>query len=262
MHPHAHLFCPAPSSPRPIPAAPSSTPPPPRGSPVCVVPDPIRGGDNVLVMCDVLDAQGVPHESNTRAKVRAGGRPTWLPEQRGTTLQGLAWTRTRLPRHLHAAALCGSSQCGRMLARSDHAPAPSLSVTPSLPCPQLEAIINDTVKAEAPLFGFEQEYTMLSKGEGEPGGPTCQAACRSTPHRHAHCSIAAAVRRASSVLCAAVPVICPPHPTRATCPHLQAATSTAGPLAATPPPRAPSTAAWATSLCTAAPWLRPTWMPA
>jgi len=28
---------------------------------------------------------------------------------------------------------------------------------------QLEAIINDSVKAEAPLFGFEQEYTMLSQ---------------------------------------------------------------------------------------------------
>lgn len=64
--------------------------------PVFVCPDPIRGGSDVLVMCDVLDPQSVPHPSNTRA--------------------------------------------------------------------MLEALINDKVKAEAPLFGFEQEYTMMGKG--------------------------------------------------------------------------------------------------
>jgi glutamine synthetase len=31
---------------------------------------------------------------------------------------------------------------------------------------QLAALINDKVEAEAPLFGFEQEYTMLSQGTG------------------------------------------------------------------------------------------------
>ncbi|KAI7843486.1 hypothetical protein COHA_002962 [Chlorella ohadii] len=71
--------------------------------PVYVCPDPIRGGDNVLVMCDVLDAEHVPHETNSRAK--------------------------------------------------------------------LEAIINDKVKEEAPLFGFEQEYTMLAKGGHIYGWP-------------------------------------------------------------------------------------------
>ncbi|KAI3435027.1 hypothetical protein D9Q98_003079 [Chlorella vulgaris] len=64
--------------------------------PCYVVPDPIRGGDDVLVMCDVLDASSAPHPTNTRAK--------------------------------------------------------------------LAAIINDKVKAEACLFGFEQEYTMMAKG--------------------------------------------------------------------------------------------------
>lgn len=34
----------------------------------------------------------------------------------------------------------------------------------------LDAIINDAVKAEAPLFGFEQEYTMLAKGGSHPYG--------------------------------------------------------------------------------------------
>ncbi len=70
--------------------------------PCFICPDPIRGGDDVLVMCDVLDPTGKPHVSNTRA--------------------------------------------------------------------MLEAIINDTVKAEKPLFGFEQEYTMLSKGGATPYG--------------------------------------------------------------------------------------------
>lgn len=41
--------------------------------------------------------------------------------------------------------------------------APASHPTPPHP-PQLEAIINDKVKEEAPLFGFEQEYTMLAKG--------------------------------------------------------------------------------------------------
>lgn len=34
--------------------------------PVYVVKDPIRGNDNVLVLCEVLDADGTPHVSNTR----------------------------------------------------------------------------------------------------------------------------------------------------------------------------------------------------
>ncbi len=36
-------------------------------NPVAVVPDPIRGGDNVLVMCEVLNTDMTPHDSNTRA---------------------------------------------------------------------------------------------------------------------------------------------------------------------------------------------------
>ena len=35
--------------------------------PVLSVPDPIRGGDNVLVMCEVLLIDGTPHPTNTRA---------------------------------------------------------------------------------------------------------------------------------------------------------------------------------------------------
>ena len=35
--------------------------------PVFSCPDPIRGGDNVLVICEVMNPDGTPHETNTRA---------------------------------------------------------------------------------------------------------------------------------------------------------------------------------------------------
>lgn len=35
--------------------------------PVASFPDPIRGGDDILVMCEVLEIDMTPHESNTRA---------------------------------------------------------------------------------------------------------------------------------------------------------------------------------------------------
>lgn len=37
--------------------------------PVKVVPDPLRGGDHNLVMCEVLDTDMTPHSSNTRARL-------------------------------------------------------------------------------------------------------------------------------------------------------------------------------------------------
>ena len=35
--------------------------------PVWMCPDPLRGGDNILVMCEVCNPDGTPHKSNTRA---------------------------------------------------------------------------------------------------------------------------------------------------------------------------------------------------
>ena len=35
--------------------------------PVSIFKDPIRGGDNILVMCEVLNVDMTPHVSNTRA---------------------------------------------------------------------------------------------------------------------------------------------------------------------------------------------------
>ncbi|MFD9797153.1 glutamine synthetase [Streptomyces sp. NPDC059070] len=37
--------------------------------PAFICPDPIRGGDNVLVLCEVLNTDGTPHHSNTRAEL-------------------------------------------------------------------------------------------------------------------------------------------------------------------------------------------------
>ncbi|NIA18567.1 MAG: glutamine synthetase [Simkaniaceae bacterium] len=38
--------------------------------PVRYIPDPIRGGDDIVVMCEVMNADGSVHETNTRAKLR------------------------------------------------------------------------------------------------------------------------------------------------------------------------------------------------
>lgn len=39
-------------------------------APVFTCPDPIRGGDNILVLCEVENTDGTPHPSNTRALLR------------------------------------------------------------------------------------------------------------------------------------------------------------------------------------------------
>ncbi|MCK6505942.1 glutamine synthetase beta-grasp domain-containing protein [Myxococcota bacterium] len=39
--------------------------------PVNLVPDPVRGSGAFLVMCEVLEPDGTPHKTNTRAKLRA-----------------------------------------------------------------------------------------------------------------------------------------------------------------------------------------------
>ncbi|WP_438306716.1 glutamine synthetase (plasmid) [Streptomyces sp. HUAS TT11] len=62
--------------------------------PVATYPDPIRGGDNLLVLCEVYDIDGTPHASNTRALLRpvaerfAGQEPLFGIEQEYTFFQG------------------------------------------------------------------------------------------------------------------------------------------------------------------------------
>jgi glutamine synthetase len=63
-------------------------------TPVRLVKDPIRGGDDVLVMCEVMAADGRPHESNTRAHLRevtatyAAHEPWFGIEQEYTLYEG------------------------------------------------------------------------------------------------------------------------------------------------------------------------------
>ncbi len=76
--------------------------------PVRVIKDPIRKGDNYLVLCEVYDVDGTPHESNTRALLRkvleAGGyeQDPWLGfEQEYTLFNGrnpLGWPENGYPR--------------------------------------------------------------------------------------------------------------------------------------------------------------------
>lgn len=61
---------------------------------VASYPDPIRGGDNLLVLCEVLNIDGTPHRSNTRALLRpiaerfAAQEPLFGIEQEYTFFQG------------------------------------------------------------------------------------------------------------------------------------------------------------------------------
>jgi glutamine synthetase len=62
--------------------------------PVFSCPDPIRGGDDVLVMCEVYNVDGNPHPSNTRAQLRpiaekwADHEPLFGIEQEFTFFKG------------------------------------------------------------------------------------------------------------------------------------------------------------------------------
>lgn len=93
--------------------------------PVFSCPDPIRGEQSVLVLCEVLRADGAPHRCNTRA--------------------------------------------------------------------QLEAAMDLAVEQEAPLFGFEQEYTLLAESGRVLGWPAEGTPAAQGPY---YCGVGAeAVRR-------------------------------------------------------------------
>ena len=74
--------------------------------PVKYIPDPIRGGDNVIVLCEVFNADGAVHESNTRAILREYSEKykqheSWFGiEQEYTLFQGfkpLGWPDNGFP---------------------------------------------------------------------------------------------------------------------------------------------------------------------
>lgn len=74
--------------------------------PVKYIPDPIRGGDNVIVLCEVFNADDTVHETNTRAKLREVAEKykeheSWFGiEQEYTLFQGikpLGWPDNGFP---------------------------------------------------------------------------------------------------------------------------------------------------------------------
>lgn len=74
--------------------------------PVKYIPDPIRGGDNVIVLCEVFNADDTVHETNTRAKLREVAEKykeheAWFGiEQEYTLFQGikpLGWPDNGFP---------------------------------------------------------------------------------------------------------------------------------------------------------------------
>lgn len=74
--------------------------------PVFQCPDPIRGGDDVLVLCEVYNIDGTPHRTNTRAPLRAtletyaSEEPWFGIEQEYTMFQGsrpLGWPDSGYP---------------------------------------------------------------------------------------------------------------------------------------------------------------------
>ena len=74
--------------------------------PVSIFSDPFRGGDDILVMCEVFNADGTVHKSNTRAKLRllcekyADQEPWFGIEQEYTLFEGkdpLGWPTEGYP---------------------------------------------------------------------------------------------------------------------------------------------------------------------
>ena len=74
--------------------------------PVYYIADPIRGDDNILVMCEVMNADGTVHPSNTRAHLREvaekhADQEAWFGiEQEYTLFQGrspLGWPEGGYP---------------------------------------------------------------------------------------------------------------------------------------------------------------------
>jgi len=74
--------------------------------PINFIPEPIRGGDNIIVLCEVYNADGTVHKTNTRANLRAVAEkykdhePWFGIEQEYTLFQGikpLGWPDNGFP---------------------------------------------------------------------------------------------------------------------------------------------------------------------
>lgn len=85
--------------------------------PVRVIKDPIRGAGNLLVLCEVMNGDGTPHKTNTRAKLRkvledgaARAEPWFGFEQEYTLYKGrdpLGWPTSGTPSRPQGPFYCG-----------------------------------------------------------------------------------------------------------------------------------------------------------
>ena len=103
--------------------------------PVFVCPDPIRGGDNKLVMCEVLLTDMTPHPTNTRARLRGDRRQGTRTTTSGSassrstpssTARGRSAGRTAASRRPRAATTAASAPT-----RSSAAPSSRRTWTPA-----------------------------------------------------------------------------------------------------------------------------------
>lgn len=128
-------------------------------SPVRIVKDPIRGGNNTLALCEVLNCDGTPHRTNTRAKLRNAldnGGSTYEPwigfEQEYTLFDGqspLGWPNRGYP------APQGPFYCG---VGADEVAGRKL----------VEAHTRACLEADLMLFGINSEV-MLGQWEFQVG---------------------------------------------------------------------------------------------
>jgi hypothetical protein len=88
--------------------------------PVDVVPDPIRGGDSVLVLCMVMNPDGSPHETNYRQALMdilddeiLAQEPLYGFEQACSLLLACLLPLLRVPADAHppAASTCALPNC-------------------------------------------------------------------------------------------------------------------------------------------------------
>jgi glutamine synthetase len=82
--------------------------------PVFSCPDPIRGGDNILVMAEVLYIDMTPHETNTRAQCAPWRRSTPSHERSSASSRSTRSSRTGAPTASPSAA---TRPAGRLLLR-------------------------------------------------------------------------------------------------------------------------------------------------
>ena len=192
-------------------------------NPVAIYPDPIRGGQDVLVMCEVLNPDSSPHATNTRAGlaalIDAAVSSFFFPlraERSGAKKLSIAFLRAQRSeaQRSEEALYCFPSSkaewsgsgakklslvfslrgerrsfllfffldrffsLGRCFSfplalLSTHPFLPPFFLSPSLFSPSLlpPPAPHPQVIAEAPLYGFEQEYTMLNNAGGVYGWP-------------------------------------------------------------------------------------------